>query len=237
MIKDNKPAGYDIDLLARFCKAYGYGMEIQSMNFDGILASVQSGKCQIGACGITITEERAESVLFSDPNFYTGSVLCVYDKDAVPSEGVFASLAASFTKTFFRESRWKLFFRGIGTTLFITVLSCACGTALGFLLFMACRKGNRAINVLTGKCMWLIQGMPMVVLLMILFYLVFGKAGVSGTVVASVGFTLILLLLSSDFSGSVSAPSSAGSMKPLLPLAFPTAGRFTRSFCPRRFRA
>jgi polar amino acid transport system substrate-binding protein len=38
--------------------------------------------------------------------------------------------------------------------------------------------------------MWLVQGMPMVVLLMVLYYLVFGSVSVSGVAVAVLGFTL-----------------------------------------------
>jgi polar amino acid transport system substrate-binding protein len=38
--------------------------------------------------------------------------------------------------------------------------------------------------------MWLVQGMPMVVLLMILYYVIFGSVAISGDVVAVIGFTL-----------------------------------------------
>jgi polar amino acid transport system substrate-binding protein len=38
--------------------------------------------------------------------------------------------------------------------------------------------------------MWLVQGMPGVVLLMILFYVIFGSVSISGIIVAVIGFTL-----------------------------------------------
>ena len=37
-------SGYEIEILAMFCKDRGYALEIEEANFDGILASVQSGK-------------------------------------------------------------------------------------------------------------------------------------------------------------------------------------------------
>ena len=55
---------------------------------------------------------------------------------------------------------------------------------------MLCRNGNRIANGITRFSMWLVQGTPMVVLLMILFYIVFGKAAISGVLVAVIGFTL-----------------------------------------------
>ena len=78
----------------------------------------------------------------------------------------------------------------MGTTLLITVLTILFGTALGFGVFMLCRNGNPAANLVTRFCLWLVQGMPMVVLLMILYYVVFGRVAISGVAVAVIGFTL-----------------------------------------------
>ena len=80
---------------------------------------------------------------------------------------------------------------GIGTTLLITVLSILFGTALGFGAYMLCRNGNPAANALTRFFVWLVQGMPVVVLLMILYYIIFAKSSVSGTTISVVGFTLV----------------------------------------------
>jgi polar amino acid transport system substrate-binding protein len=55
---------------------------------------------------------------------------------------------------------------------------------------MLCRNGNPVANVISKFCLWLVQGMPMVVLLMILYYVVFGSVAISGVVVAVIGFTL-----------------------------------------------
>ena len=97
---------------------------------------------------------------------------------------------SSFNKTFIREARWKLFVEGVLTTLLITLLSILFGTALGFAVFMLCRNGNPVANLVTRFCLWLVQGMPMVVLLMILFYVIFGSVAISGIAVAVIGFTL-----------------------------------------------
>ena len=56
---------------------------------------------------------------------------------------------------------------------------------------MLCRRGNPIINGATNAMLWLIQGMPTVLLLMILYYIIFGSTRLSGTLVAIVGFTLI----------------------------------------------
>jgi polar amino acid transport system substrate-binding protein len=61
---------------------------------------------------------------------------------------------------------------------------------LGFLVFMLCRNGDIVANSVTRFSMWLVQGMPMVVLLMILYYIIFGSVAISGIFVAVIGFTL-----------------------------------------------
>ena len=194
---NGKIVGYDIQMAADFCKKYGYALEIVDMNFDSVLPSIVTGKCDFAATGITITEERAESVYFSAPNFSGGTVMAVLkdkqdDSSVNTGDSAFTSIAASFEKTFIRENRWKLFLEGILNTLLITVLSAFFGTVLGFLLFLLCRRESKIVNTTVSFLSWLLQGMPTVVFLMILFYVVFGKVAISGTVVSIIGFTLTI---------------------------------------------
>ena len=196
-IYNGEIVGYEIDVIVRFCEEYGYGLELINTSYDSILPSIQTGKYEIGAAGITVTAEREESVLFSDSYFHGGVVLVVQKADekaageAPSTKGTFIEgIKESFNKTFIRENRWMLFLQGILTTLLITLLSILFGTILGFLLFMLCRNGNPAANAVTAACMWLVQGMPMVVLLMILYYVIFASSAMSGIAVAVIGFTL-----------------------------------------------
>ena len=100
-------------------------------------------------------------------------------------------MQSSHYKTFIRENRYQLFIEGIITTLIITVLSILFGTALGFVIYMLCRNGGRIPDTISRIFVWLIQGMPVVVLLMILYYIIFAKTQMSGTVVAVIAFTLV----------------------------------------------
>ena len=191
-IKDGNPVGIDVDTVVRFCKEYGYGLEIVPMNFAAIIPSVVTGKVDFAGGGIAYTEERAESVLYSEYTYEGGSVVAVLKNSAEPEgSGMFASVKDSFEKTFIRENRYMLFLEGIGTTLLITVLSILFGTVLGFGVYMLCRNGNPAANAITRFLVWLVEGMPMVVLLMILYYVIFARVSISGTLVSVIGFTLV----------------------------------------------
>ena len=190
-VRDNTIVGFEVELAARFCAENGYCLQIDQMNFDGILASVQAGKCDFGGSCLAITEERKESVDFSESHYAESVVFVVLDDPAEKSGSFLDGIRLSFEKTFLRESRWKLFLQGIGTTMLITVLSILFGTALGFAVYMLCRNGSPVANTITRFFVWLVQGMPIVVLLMILYYIIFAKSSVSGTTVAVAGFTLV----------------------------------------------
>ena len=184
--------GFDLEVLLMIARALDVRVEFTGMEFSAILSSVQSGKADIGAGSIIITAERAESVDFVE--YYPAAFVLIVRASAEANEtesGFWGSVRDSFEKTFLRESRWKLFVQGIGTTLLITVLSIILGTVLGFGVYLLCRSGNPVANGVTRFFVWLIHGMPMVVLLMILYYIIFGKVAISGTIVAVIGFTLV----------------------------------------------
>ncbi len=200
-IRDGKNVGYDIDLVVRFCRDRGYALELGDVDFAGRIPAIESGKYDF-TTDMNVTPERQEQVLFSDPTSYGGVVLAVrsedlaaadsgQDTEAKPSAAkpFLDSIRDSFVKTFIRENRYKLFISGVLTTLQITLLSILFGTLLGFALFMLCRNGNPIANGITRFCMWLVQGMPMVVLLMVLYYVIFGTVSISSILVAVIGFT------------------------------------------------
>ena len=198
-IAEGKNAGSDVDIAVRFCREYGYGLDIQVVDFAGIIPGLKTGMYDFAISNIIITDERKESVNFSVP-YYHGSLYLVGRKSDIQivdapgsdaqTQGFFARIRSSFEKNFIRESRWKLIVQGIGTTCLITVLSVIFGSILAFLISLF----RRTDSVLAGKIadlyVKLLQGTPMVVLLMILYYVIFGKSGMSAIWVAVIGFSL-----------------------------------------------
>lgn len=195
-VKDGKIVGYEIEVLQYFAKEYGYHLEFVTMTFDGILPSVLAGKCDIGTGGMTITEERAQSVDFTE-SYLTVDVVMVVKAgaEATATVSIWDEIKEDFRKTFIREDRWKLIVKGIGVTMLISISAAAAGTLLGFGLYMLSRSDVKAIQALAKGFARgysrVIAGTPVVVILMILFYVVFGKIrDMSGIVVAVIGFTL-----------------------------------------------
>ena len=56
--------GIDADMAKAICDKMGYDLKIDDMAFESIQAAVSSGKAEFGAAGMTVTDERKESVEF-----------------------------------------------------------------------------------------------------------------------------------------------------------------------------
>lgn len=79
--------GFDIDLIKAVAEEAGLELELNAMEFDGIIAGVRTGRYDIGIAGITITDERDKMIDFSDPYYDAGLLLTVRaDNEAIISE-------------------------------------------------------------------------------------------------------------------------------------------------------
>ena len=183
--------GYDIELAKRFAYWLGAGLEFKVYDWGGLLTAAQSGDSDCIMSNMYHQEEYEESIDFSDDLFEQEITAMVRDESASSDESLWSQIKSGFIKTFITEDRWQLFVNGACTTLEITLISVLLGTLLGFLVFMACRHGSRIAIRITDFTVWLVDGMPVVVLLMILYYIIFGSVSISGTIVAIMAFTLI----------------------------------------------
>jgi polar amino acid transport system substrate-binding protein len=71
-----KVAGFDIELAQYVAQKLGKKLEIVNMDFGAMIPALISGKVDMIAACITVTEERSHSVLFSTP-YYTGGIAAI----------------------------------------------------------------------------------------------------------------------------------------------------------------
>ena len=65
--------GFDIELAEHIAQQLDMTLEVVNMDFGALIPALTSGKVDVIAACITITEERAQMVLFSEP-YYTGGI-------------------------------------------------------------------------------------------------------------------------------------------------------------------
>ncbi len=73
----NAIVGIDVDIATAICDKLGYELEISDMEFDSIIAAVNSGKADFGMAGMTVTEDRLQNVDFTDTYTTTKQVIIV----------------------------------------------------------------------------------------------------------------------------------------------------------------
>jgi polar amino acid transport system substrate-binding protein len=71
------PKGIGVDLANELGKALGKNIVIQNTSFDGLIPALKTGKIDLIISSMTITDERRQSVDFSDPYLSTGLCLLV----------------------------------------------------------------------------------------------------------------------------------------------------------------
>lgn len=74
--------GIDADIANAICEKLGCKLVIDDMDFDAIITAVTSGKADFGMAGMTITDERKQSVDFTDPYTNAVQVIIVNEKDS-----------------------------------------------------------------------------------------------------------------------------------------------------------
>lgn len=65
-VENGKVVGIDAMMAQAICDKLGYKLVIDDMDFDSIITAVQSGKADFGMAGMTVTEERLQSIDFTD---------------------------------------------------------------------------------------------------------------------------------------------------------------------------
>jgi len=73
----NNIVGFDIDLMNAIAEKAGIEIQYQNVAFDPLLAGMAQGTYDAAISSITITEERAKSMLFSDSYYVAGQMIVV----------------------------------------------------------------------------------------------------------------------------------------------------------------
>lgn len=107
MDQNQKPVGFDIDLMNAIGKDMGYQVKFKTSPFDGLNLSLASGEYDAVISAMTITPDRAKVVLFSDKYFLATQYIAVKKDSSIKSandlKGKRVGVQASTTGQFAME--------------------------------------------------------------------------------------------------------------------------------------
>jgi His/Glu/Gln/Arg/opine family amino acid ABC transporter permease subunit len=199
-VKDGALVGFDIELIQRFAAHLGRSVTFRQMPFASLIAATASGKVEMIAASIFITDERKQRIDFSDP--YHEAAVVVYAlksnlaggaATATPGPGrdsFLGRVLSSFQSNIVHEKRYLLLWDGLKATAIIAVLAALLGTALGALVCFMRMSRLAVLSVPARIYIAVLRGTPIVVLLLITFYVVFGSVNINPILVAIIAFAM-----------------------------------------------
>jgi polar amino acid transport system substrate-binding protein len=202
LIKDGQLIGFDIELSSRFAAYTGRAYQPVPLQFGSLIASIATHKIDIITASMLITEEREKMIDFSDPYFESGvSIIARNERiervaqfagsESGPArKSFFKRVADSFYSNIILENRYRLILDGLKLTILISIFAALLGTILGGLICYMRMSSNGFVSRIAALYISLLRGTPVLVLLMIIYYIVFASVNINPAVVAVFAFGL-----------------------------------------------
>jgi len=105
------------------------------------------------------------------------------------------ALKLRFIANFITDNRWKYILDGLKNTLIVTFLALIVGVLLGFIVAIIRSTYDKTgklkvLNVICNVYLTVIRGTPVVVQLLIIYFVIFGSVNISKVLVAVIAFGL-----------------------------------------------
>lgn len=184
--------GIDMELITAIGDKIGRKVEIEDIEFDSIINAVSSHKADVGIAGMTMTEERLKSINFSDSYVTTMQAIIVKDESL---SGDSLGFVANLKRNFVDDNRWTFLLKGLGNTLIIALCAVLAGMIIGFLVAIVRvtydkTGGLKLLNAICKLYLTIIRGTPIMIQLLIIYYVVFKAVNVPKLLVAIIAFAI-----------------------------------------------
>jgi len=185
-----KVVGFDIELATYVAKKLNMQLEVVNMEFGGLIPALAAGKVDMIGSGMSITAERSKKVLFSESYFNSGIAALVRGDIKTDNFNTLNRLTNSFYSNIILENRYLLILDGLKTTMIITVFASLFGTLLGALICLMRMSKRKLLSTTASLYISLLRGTPILVLLMLIYYVVFASVNINPVIVAVFAFGL-----------------------------------------------
>ena len=150
---------------------------------------------------------------------------------------MFSNVAESFSNNLIVEDRYRMILDGLQVTLLITLCAAVLGTILGGLVCWMRMSRRRWLQQVARVYIDLMRGTPVLVLLMLMYYVVMAPVDATGIVVAIVTFAMNTAAYISEMLRTTIQGIDRGQTEAGLALGFTQRQTFFRIVLPQVVRA
>ncbi len=201
--------GFDIELAERFGVYINKKPVYVDLEVSGLLSAMAARKVDmIGT--FAITEERKKRLGLSDVIYTMPASFIALTanlaKDLNTAKVDPAKALAYKPQTFLerlhanivQEDRYELILAGLGVTVIISLFSTVFGTMVGGVICAMRMSRRPVLKFIAAGYIWIMRGLPVLVLLMIMYYVIFASIDVNAILIATVAFGLNMAAYSSE---------------------------------------
>ena len=198
-LRNEKLVGYELEIAQRAAAAMGFLVEFVRLTPDEFEQAITEGRVDFGASEITARTTSSGKLVYSEPHYNGGVIVVVRDKTKarpvhmalIPQIKFFLKeQGISLYRSLWKDNHMRQILGGFKTTLLITAMAVFFGTILGIPLCML-RQSKRKLYAMPANIVCaLIYNIPVLILLMGMYYVVFRKFGLSPLSAAIVIFIL-----------------------------------------------
>ena len=244
-IKNGQMVGLDVEIMTRFAAYVGRRVEWSDMNFSGLIPALVSGNQDVIASGVNITPERKLSIDFSDPYFLCNTIVGIREENSVGytakaveanDQNFIQRFKSSVKRNIIEEDRYLMILDGLKVTGLIALLSALFGTLLGALICWMRMSKSVTLRLLANIYINIMRGMPVLVLLMIMFYVVFAGTSIDAVVVSVITFGMNFAAYVSEMFRSSIESVDKGQTEAGIALGFTPVRTFCHIIVPQAFK-
>lgn len=198
-IRNEKLAGYDLETAQMAAASMGFLVEFIRLNSEDMETALLNGTIDFFATSISAKNTSSGKIVYSEPHYNGGIVAVVPDKTKARKvemplfqqiQFLLKEQAFSMHRALWKDNHMRQILGGFKTTLILTASAVFFGTLLGIPLCMLRQSKRKRISVPADAFCALLYNIPILILLMGMYYVVLRRFGLSPFAAALVIFIL-----------------------------------------------
>ena len=198
-IRNGQLAGYELDLAGQAALSMGYLVEFVRLAPDDFEKALLNGEVDFAASAINTGYTSSGKLVYSEPHYHGGLVVITTDKTQahpvhmalIPQIKFFLKEQAfSMHRALWKDNHMRKILGGFKNTLLITASAVILGTILGIPLCMLRQSKRKRFSVPADAVCALLYNIPILILLMGMYYVILRRFGFQPMAAALVVFVL-----------------------------------------------